>query len=61
MLRFDMTLTEYWFFEFRLSKDSSSVYPDAISEIEAHKPLPGSDTLQPLCFYSGELRKLVPE
>ncbi|KAG1901028.1 uncharacterized protein F5891DRAFT_1188144 [Suillus fuscotomentosus] len=63
VLHFDMTRKEYWSFEYHLSNDSSPVYhQDAIFEIEAHKPLPGSDTLQPLCFYSGEscTCKLVP-
>ncbi|KAG1799540.1 hypothetical protein EV424DRAFT_1546000 [Suillus variegatus] len=49
VLRFDVDmLTGDWLVEFGISRDSSAVRPNAVLEIQANKPSPGSDAMQPL-------------
>ncbi|KAG2050929.1 hypothetical protein BDR06DRAFT_959689, partial [Suillus hirtellus] len=61
VLRFGMNmLTEDWFVEFGISRDSSAVRPNAVLEIQANKPSPGSDIMQPLRLDMCESHILAP-
>ncbi|KAG1788312.1 uncharacterized protein HD556DRAFT_1447910 [Suillus plorans] len=61
VLRFGMhTLTGDWFVEFGISRESSAVRPNAVLDIQANKPSPGSDTMQPLHLHMRTSHILLP-